>query len=109
MASITVEYGDPNTGALVLSDRGITNASRGEVVIWNIAPNANVASIVAIHEKQNSTDVFNPDPHQLGNSTNWQGNINNNLTTPVTETYYIAWTDTNGATHVYDPIIQVNN
>lgn len=98
-------------GSLQLSDNGNTVAQRGDIIQWIIDPNSGVATISSIHDTS-AVDVFSPDPSkQPGNSQNWQGTINPNLSPlPQTESYCIYYTKT-GSSIVYfnDPIIQVNS
>ncbi|MDH5414547.1 MAG: hypothetical protein OEW87_10445 [Flavobacteriaceae bacterium] len=114
MAAITITGGNIADQTLVLSDNGNTVANRGEIVTWNVRPGQGtvVASIHQIKNYSSSRDVFKPDPHSLGsgNSPNWQGTINPDLTPlPATETYYIEWMDTSGGgPWTYDPQITVN-
>jgi len=111
MPSITITGSDPATGNLTLSDNGITNANRTQVVTWIIGPASGVSSITSITNKATSNDVFNPDPAKLpGASTNWQGTVNPPQTTtlPTTESYTICWNDSSGNNHCYDPQIRVN-
>lgn len=113
MASITITGSDANSGTLTLSDHGCTDATRREVVTWIIGRNSGVSSITNIYHDANSSEVFNPVPHQAGNSSNWQGTVNPELSIPpggdVVENYTICWNDANGNNHCFDPQIRVNN
>lgn len=109
MPTIQITGSNTSDGTLTLSDAGNTTTSRGSTVIWQIMPNSGVSAITNIYNDVGSTDVFSPDPGQVGNSSNWSGTVNPNLTVPAVEDYSIDWTDTNGGTHTYDPRISVNN
>ncbi|MDH3711486.1 MAG: hypothetical protein OER04_16450 [Cyclobacteriaceae bacterium] len=115
MASITITGSDASTNALTLSDHGVTETTRSEVVTWIIGRNSGVSSIANIFHDPNSTEVFNPLPGKMpGNSTNWQGTVNPNLSFPpgqnqVVESYTICWKDASGNSHCFDPQIRVNN
>lgn len=107
---ITITWGDPITGILTLSDRGKTDVDPGDTVTWNIGPNSQVASITAISDDPNSTDVFNPDPAPFpnSNSSNWRGTVNPGIARNTQETYTICWIATSGVVPpCYDPIIKV--
>ncbi len=109
MASITITGSNTTTGVLTLSDNGVTNASRGELITWVVLPSSGVDSITAIKNYETSINVFNPDPAPLGGgSKNWQGTVSPTIDVPSTETYYIDWKDTSGNSHQYDPQIKVN-
>ena len=110
MAAITITGSDTSTGNLTMSDRGSTDANRGELVTWIIGPNSGVSSITEIQKYESSTNVFESGPAPLGgNSKNWQGKIKNQLEVPATETYFIKWMDSSGGgPHTYDPTIRIN-
>lgn len=113
---ITITASDASTGALTLSDQGTTNVDPGDQVTWVIGPNSGVASITAILEKTNSSDVFSPDPSQLPNSTSWQGNVNPSISGGTEELYTIQWTTASagwlnqggGQPKSFDPTIRIN-
>ena len=106
---ITITGSNPATGSLTLSDNGNTNVDPGDTVTWLIGQNSGVATINAVSDYPNSTDVFNPDPAPVGNSTNWQGTVNPGIAPGSEETYFIQWTASNGGgPYTYDPKIQVN-
>lgn len=109
MASITITGSNPSNGELILSDHGNTEAKRGEVVTWVISPKSGVNSITGIKIKDNSTNIFEKEPSQAGNSRNWKGVINNTLQIPATGAYSIFWSDESGENHEFDPLIQVNS
>ena len=106
---ITIQGINPN-GTLQLSDNGNTTASRGDTIQWIIGNNSGVASISSIHDTS-SIDIFNPDPaKKSGNSTQWEGTINPNLSIPAEESYCIYYTKPNDPTvYTQDPKIQVNS
>lgn len=112
---ITILSSDPKTGDLVLSDHNTTNVDIGDQVTWVLGPNCGVVGIVAIQEKKGSSDVFNPDPKQLPNSTSWEGTINPDIKPGTEECYSILWTPPGAGWHgqapdplTYDPKISVN-
>lgn len=116
MPTIRITGSDPVTGNLTLSPSGPVVANRSQIVTWILAPNSGVSSIKSITNKTTSVDVFNPDPGPVGgNSTNWQGTINPNLTIPdpppLNEDYNIVWYDEQDPPHEhpFDPRISVNN
>ncbi len=96
-------------GTLQLSDNGNTTANLGDTIQWIVDNNSGVDTISSIHDTS-AVDVFNPDPtRQPGNSQNWQGTINPNLSPlPQTESYCIYYTiPGSSAVYMNDPIIQV--
>lgn len=105
--SITILGSDTATGELTLSDHGVTVAKRSQKVTWVIGPKSGVVSITGITVKEGSTNVFDPEPHQLGNSSNWQGTVSAAVQPPAEELYNITWTDSEGTEHTFDPKIQV--
>ena len=117
---ITITASDPGKKTLTLSDQGTTNAIPGDQVTWKIGPGSGVAKIVDIKNKAISIDVFNPDPHQLPGSTDWQGTVDPGITVPqggLTEQYSITWNSVSGGGWqgkdgingiVTDPQIRVN-
>jgi hypothetical protein len=94
---------------LQLSDNGITTVNPGDDVTWMIGPNSGVASITAITDNSLPTDLFNPDPAPVANSTNWKGTINSNAARGAEEYYTIGYTKTSGESHQFDPKIQINS
>lgn len=109
MPTIQITASNASDGTLTLSDAGNTTTSKGSTVTWQVMPGSGVSAITNIYADSGSADVFNPDPAPVGNSSNWSGRVNPNLTTPAYEDYSIDWTDDNGGTHTYDPRISVNN
>jgi hypothetical protein len=110
-AQITILASDPATGILTMSDHGNSKANRGDVITWVVGPKSGVSSILAIDKKDvaGNNNIFSKGPAQLGSSSNWQGTINPNLPAGITqEIYFIKWADNSGASHTYDPVIQVN-
>ena len=96
-------------GTLKLSDNGNTIANRGDTVQWIIDNNSGVATIQAVVDTS-TVDVFSPDPAKMpGNSQNWQGTINPNLTPlPQDESYCIQYTiPGSDVIFPHDPRIQV--
>jgi len=118
MAAIRITGSDTSSGNLTLQDSSgnpatTFNAQRGHVITWEIQPNSGVSALTGFAQKQNvngNTNVFSSYPAQQGNSSNWQGTVDPNLnsTSSFTDTYEIYWQDTNGNSHTYDPMIQVN-
>jgi len=109
MAVISITGSDASTGKLILSDHGNTITSRSQKVKWIIEPNSGVKAITGITVKDGSTNVFDPEPQQLGNSSNWQGKISPTIPVPSEELYNIIWIDENDNEHTYDPKIQVKS
>ena len=109
MPVITITASDSSTGELTLSDHGNTTASRKQKVTWVVGPHSGVKAIVGITVKEGSTNVFDPVPQQLGNSSNWEGTISPTIEVPAEELYNIIWIDSNDNEHVYDPKIQVKS
>lgn len=107
MPSIIITGSNPKTGRLILSDNGITITSRSQKVTWIIGPHSGVSAITAISAKPDSINVFNPIPQPVGNSTNWQGTVDPDLTVPAEELYDIFWNDASNNNHQFDPKIRV--
>lgn len=94
---------------LILSDNGVTVASRGDTVQWIIGPNSGVRSITGVQDNS-SVDIFSPDPGPVGGSSNWRGQINSSLPIPSEETYTINFLPVSGnEEYSFDPKIQVNS
>ena len=115
MAAITIRKSNTNTGELEMVDHNgnsatTIHAKKGEVVTWTINPGSGVKEITGIDKKSGSDNVFNPLPGRLGQSKNWQGTVDPNLASSITqEIYFIKWVDENdGKSHTYDPFIQIN-
>lgn len=113
--TITILGSNPTTSELTLSDQGTTNVDQGDQVTWVLGPNCGVVNIVAIQDKPNSPDVFNPDPQQLPNSTSWEGTISPTIANGSVESYSIIWTPPGAGWHgqaldplTFDPKISVN-
>ena len=110
MPQITITGSNATTNALTLSDNGSTTTSKGSIVTWVIAPNAGpISSISAIHKYPTSVDIFSTDPHQIGQSKNWQATVSSSIAVPVEETYYIDWLDAAGNIRRFDPRLRVND
>jgi hypothetical protein len=73
MATITVSFDGAELG---LSDKGHTNASHSEQIIWN--PGSGVQSITSVTQKSSSPktteEFWEESPHQIG--VNFKGKIN---------------------------------
>jgi len=117
MAAIRITGSDPGTGDLTLQDSNGNsatnfNAQRGHVITWEIQPNSGVSAITGFAQENvnGNTNVFSSYPSQQGNSSNWQGTVDANLSSSnsYTDTYEINWQDAQGNSHTYDPRIQVN-
>ena len=105
---VTITGINPSNGSLILTDNGNVSANPSDTVTWLIGPNSGVRSIDAIVDKSLPVDVFFPDPAPQANSNNWQGTINPGITSAISETYIINYTDDNGNALRFDPVIQVN-
>ena len=115
MITIQILGSDTSTGDLLLKENGgnRTNAQQGDRIMWIIHPDSGVDSIIAITIKTGSTDVFiTGDPHKLGSSENWQGEIKKfpiaEPGTYIDEFYDIVWKDSAGNEYTHDPQIRVN-
>ena len=109
MPVITITACDTSTGELTLSDHGTTIANRSEKVTWIVGPQSGVKKIIGISVKEGSTNVFDPLPRPLANSSNWRGTISPTIAVPAEELYNIIWTDSTDNEHVFDPKIQVRS
>jgi hypothetical protein len=106
---ITILGINPSDNSLILSDNGNTNVNPSDTVSWHIGQNSGVAAITAITDNNNSTDVFNPDPAPIANSTNWQGTVSPTIAKGTVENYTILWVAASGSGMFrYDPKISVN-
>jgi len=108
MTAIIIFDCDTSNGDLILSDKGVSNVKKNEVVTWIIHPDSGVKSITAIPPKKGSPDVFTTGPSQLGTSRNWQGRIKNDIKVYTEEDYNIEWEDEAGNTYTFDPKLRVN-
>lgn len=95
-------------GTLILTNNGNVSANPSDTVTWLIGANSGVRSIDAVVDKSLPTDVFNPDPSLQPDSSSWQGTINPAISSAISETYIINYTDDNGVARRFDPVIQVN-
>jgi len=118
MAAIRIIGSDTSSGDLTLQDSNGNsatnfNAQRGMVITWEIQPGSGVSSLTGFTQKQNvngNTNVFSSYPAQQGNSSNWQGTVDPNLSSgsAYSDSYEISWKDAQGYTYTYDPMIMVN-
>lgn len=118
MAAIRITGSDTSSGDLTLQDSNGNsatnfNAQRGMVITWEIQPGSGVSSLTGFTQKQNvngNTNVFSSYPSKKGNSANWQGTVDANLSSAnsYTDTYEISWQDAQGNSYTYDPSIKVN-
>ncbi|HXS56815.1 MAG TPA: hypothetical protein VN726_11880 [Hanamia sp.] len=117
MAAIRITGSNTSTGDLTLQDSNGNsatnfNAQRGHVITWEIQPGSGVSAITGFAQENvnGNTNVFSSYPAQQGNSSNWQGTVDANLSSgnSYTDTYEINWQDAQGNSHTYDPKIQVN-
>ncbi|MEO6906197.1 MAG: hypothetical protein ABI148_07540 [Ginsengibacter sp.] len=117
MASIKITVGDKTSGGLTLVDENGNsatnfNAHRGHVITWEIQPGSGVNALTGFAQKNvnGNQNVFSSYPAKLGNSRNWQGTVDKDLSpsNSFTDTYEIGWQDSQGNSYTYDPAIQVN-
>ncbi len=106
--TIKIISSDINNGDLTLSDRGKTDVEPKDTVTWIFENNSGVTEIKNIYNKPSSVNVFDPAPKPLGNSANWRGTVDPNLTRDELEEYNIDWVDDQGRSHTFDPKIQVH-
>jgi hypothetical protein len=84
------------------------------MVIWHIHPGSGVWSVTGITMKSSlpSTNIFVPnDPQPLGGGIgeNWNGEISPTTRVGSEYNYDITWSGSNGASHVFDPMIKINS
>ncbi len=117
MAAIRITASDTSTGDLTLQDSNGNSATtfiahRGHVITWEIQPNSGVGALTGFAQKNvnGNTNVFSSYPSKQGNSANWQGTVDANLSpaNSYTDTYEINWQDAQGNSYTYDPSIKVN-
>ena len=117
MAAIRITGSNTSTGDLTLQDSNGNsatnfNAQRGHVITWEIQPNSGVSALTGFAQENvnGNQNVFSSYPAQQGNSSNWQGTVDANLSSSnsYTDTYEITWQDAQGNSHTYDPTIRVN-
>jgi hypothetical protein len=110
MATITIQNGDPATGLLDLSDRGHTDAHRGETITWKVRPHCSVKSISNIYVKDPSpiNIIWQEYPHRDGISDNWKAVIDRSSPDYSEYNYNIFWVP-DGSTEIkkFDPKIAV--
>ncbi len=107
MPTIKITGSNTTNGTLTLDDNGNTTTSKGSDIIWQIANGSGVSDITNIYADTGSTNVFSVGPSRVGESKNWKGTVNPDLTVPADEDYTIAWTDEAGGKHTFDPQISV--
>lgn len=115
---IYITAADPTTGTLTLSDSGTTAISDSGVdydsVFWVV--NEGVPNIEAITRIifEDGTQVFSGGPNeealQPGQKSAWSATFTVGGTVPVGafEDYAIAWRDSDGNDHIFDPRIIIN-
>ena len=106
MANHSITITGISNGQPVLSDNGRTYVDPSDTVTWILGQNSGVTAITSIVDDV-TTNVFDPNPAQVGGSTNWKGTINPLIAPGSEETYTINYTS-GGTEHSFDPIIQVN-
>lgn len=115
---IFITGSDSTTGELTLlndvhTNRGRTNAGRGDMIIWHVDPNSGVDSITAIETKPGvpSINIFvSGDPRKPGSSAGFQGKIQAGIAVGSVFNYNIVWSGKDGSTNnVFDPAISVNS
>ena len=111
---IGIMSGNTQTGALQLSDRGLTPITflqAGDQVVWEITKGAlvNVAKIIGIHADQGSLNIFSSGPTSNFDGTTWTGILQSGEKPGTFENYTIVWEDTDGKQHSFDPKIQIQS
>lgn len=101
---IRIKGSDPSTGNLDLSDHGHTPARAGDTIIWQIAQDSGVDSIISIQEKSGSANIWSTLPHPRGN--NWTGDINSAAPAYAVYIYSITWAKGSNS-YICDPIIAI--
>ena len=85
-------------------DRFITLANRGDMVIWQLAPNSGIDALTGIRAKDGKFDIFNnSDPKSRPDGT-WSGKIKDNAA--GSDDYDIDYR-INGVSYSEDPTIKV--
>lgn len=103
---IKITAGDPSNGSLTLSDHGHTVAEGGDTILWQIQNKSGVASITAIQEKPDSTNIFSTTPRKRGN--NWMGVIDTAAAPEAEYLYSIVWMAEDGSgPYTFDPKITI--
>lgn len=107
---IRITGSDPATNVLTLRDSlgnsaDTFRATYGQRIKWKIE-DPKVKSISMISEKETSHNVFGRRPHKAFLSKNWKGRIKKTEKEDE-EFYYIEWNEKKGASHKFDPFIQV--
>jgi hypothetical protein len=103
---IKIMAGNTADGSLQLSDRGHTVAEGGDTILWQIANKSGVASITAIEEKADSTNIFSEPPHKKGN--NWVGVVDPEAPPKAEYVYSIVWMAGDGSgPYTFDPKITI--
>ena len=107
---IKITESDPKTGSLQLGDDehtkdGHTRADAGDTILWQIANQSGVHSIVAIKQKSGS-NFWSEQPQRQG--ANWKGTISDKAQKSEQYEYAIHWkASENGEVLVHDPIISI--
>lgn len=109
---IHIVDGDTASGKLQMEDVYGNSAdtfkiNAGESVKWLLGHNQIITRITSIYKKPTtSQNIFSVAPDSTEYSLNWQGTIAPDAS-GKTEDYNIDWIDKNGASHTFDPKIQV--
>lgn len=102
---IKITKSDATTGSLELPDRGRSEAEAGDTILWQIANNSGVYSIVAITQKS-GTNFWSEPPQPQG--ANWKGTISPEAKDFDEYEYAIHWkASEDGPVLVHDPIISI--
>jgi hypothetical protein len=103
---IKITGSNATTGSLTLDDLGHTRADAGDMILWQIANQSNVHSIVAITEKKASPNFWSTSPRAQG--ANWQGNISSTARVGDRYVYSIHWrASEDGPVLTHDPILSI--
>jgi hypothetical protein len=107
MPEIKIKHGDSETGKLTL-DPEEPRAIKSEHVTWHLETGCLVEYIISIEAKPSNPNIWSEKPKREGNSTNWQGRINDSPDYAEWN-YNIKWRATDGTLPpVFDPKIIVN-
>ncbi len=102
---IKITQSNATTGSLELLDHGRTEADAGDTILWQIANQSGVHSIVAITQKR-GTNFWSEPPHPQG--ANWKGTISPEAQELDEYEYAIHWkASADGPVLVHDPIISI--
>ena len=103
---IKIINSNTTTGWLKLDDHGHTHAKAGDTILWQIANNSGVHSIVSIQEKSSSGNFWAAPPQPQG--ANWKGTILSTAPFGAEYVYSIIWrASEKGPELKHDPKISV--